>query len=100
MIGGRLPNPVVHALCVSLDRGAGQIARGKLGPLALGGAQEPELQLEAVAVERRLAHDLGEPAFTLPAEEVHLEEPELGVHVAGGEEKVMVRGGHDMRGPI
>jgi hypothetical protein len=52
--------------------------------------------LKRPAGRRCLAHDLGEAALALPAQEVHLEQPEAGVDVARGEEEVAVGLGHDV----
>ena len=53
-----LADAVVHALRVGDERVARRVARGKLAPFRLGGAEEAKLQLEAVGVERRLTDDL------------------------------------------
>ena len=93
-----LGDAVVHALRVSLERGARLVARGELGPLALCGAEQPELELETVAVQGGFADHLREPALALAAQQIHLEQAELGMHVTGGQEKVVVGRRDDVGG--
>ncbi len=96
----RLGDAVVHALRVSVD-GLARTAVWRHGAeFPLRGPQQAELQLEAVAVEGRLADDLGQSTLALPAQEVHLEQPEPGVQVADGEEEVVVGVCDHVRGAV
>jgi len=76
------------------------VVRLQLLPLRLRRAEQAELKLESVAVHRRLADDLRQPARSLPAHEVHLEETESRMHVARGEEQVVVGLCRDVGGAV
>ena len=95
-----LVDAVIHPLRVGLQRVAGWIRGRQLRPLELGGAKQPELQLEPVGVDSNLADDVGQPSGALAAHEVHLEKAELRVHVSEGEEEVVVCLRGDVRGAV
>ena len=94
----RFVDPVVHATRVCGQGYLRHIVR--LGPFKLSSSKEAQLQLEPVAVERRLADHLRQPALALPAHQVHLEQPETRVHVTNGQEQVGVRLRDNMRGAV
>ena len=100
MVGLGLGDAVVHALRVRKQCLAGHIVRRERIPLLLRRTQQPELQLEAVVVQGGLADDLRQAAFALPPQQVHLEQPETGVHVADGQEEVVVGLRDDVRGAV
>ena len=95
-----LRDAIVDSLRVGDQCVARRIARGELAPFQLRGAQQAELQLEAVGVQGRLPDHLGQPALALPAHQVHLEEPEPRMHVSGRQEEVVVGLRHDVGCPI
>ncbi len=93
-------DPVIDALRVGDQRGARIVALGQGVPFRLGSAEQAQLELEPVGVDRFLADDLGQPACPLPAEQVHLEEAEPRVDVAHRQEQVVVGLGGDVGGTV
>ena len=86
---------IVDPLGVGQQGLAGRAGPRRLGPFPLGGAQQPEPELELVRGQLGRAGQLGEAALAETALLVHLAQPERRVHVPEGEEDVMVGGGAD-----
>ncbi len=86
---------IVDPLRVGQQRLASRAGPRRLGAFPLGGAQQPEPELELVDRQVGRAGQLGEAALAETALLVHLAQPERRVHVPEGEEDVMVGGPAD-----
>jgi hypothetical protein len=100
VVGLDLRDPVVHSLRVSDKSLTSAMVGCERVPFQLRGPQQAELQLEAVALQRGLADNLRKASLSLPAQEVHLEQPETSVHVAGGQKEVVVGLRDDVGGAV
>ncbi len=96
--GTDLRDVVVHALGVGEQRLPGRA--GGLRPLVLRRPQQSQPQLELIAGEVGGAAELGELAFAETALEVHLRQPVLRLHVAKGQEQIVVVAGVDRGQPV
>ena len=90
--GPDLRETSVDPLGVGGQRLGGQAGLRHLRPLLLRGAEQAQAQLELIRRQVGRAAELGQPSLPQAAFFVHVGQPEPRVHVAEGEEHVVIAG--------
>ncbi len=100
-----LDAPALRAVDEGVDAGGKRLEHGarvgrRMLPVEASARLEAEAAEQPVALHARRAHPLGPAPVGAPPVVFHLEQPVLGVHPALAEERVVRRGGADVRNAL